>query len=590
MRVFLFIRDIFKKFPYLVTANAFLLVMVSLIEAAAIFTIVPVVDFFLNPSLKGLSPITLKAIPLMRFLHLPITIGSFVAIFLIFNIVGCGFQILVRHFILKTKYAVVRDLMLGTFEDFFRARWYFFSSSRQGTLLNTFIKEMTVVGNAFGAMALFFTYLLQLILYLIVPFYLSWQVTSISIAMALLFALPFILLGKVTYRLGRLNTSTANQMSGVIQESLSLAKVILGFGNQQKSIKMLDNAFQTHLGATLKSQTLNIAIPIIYYPLGLSALIIAMFVARRFMVPLSETAAVLYSLVKIIPSIGHLATQKNALDNFFPSYEQVLDLRQSARQLPQRTGKNIFKGLKEEIVVENVSFAYPGHKPILVGINLCVHKGKMVAFVSKSGEGKSTLIDTIMGFNEPQSGRVQIDGVPLQEFDMNSYRRRIGYVPQDSLLFNLSIRDNLLWANELATDEEIKQACQQANAHDFIQGFPQGYDTLVGDRGIRLSGGQIQRIALARAILRKPDILILDEATSSLDTHSERLIQQAIENIAKETTVIIVAHRLSTIINSDYIYVFRNGRVVEEGKYLELIQRNGEFYRMMQLQALEAVT
>lgn len=590
MKTFFFVRDIFRKFPLLFVANLLLLCMANLIEAAAIFTIVPIVDLLIKPDLQGVSFLTRKAAEALSYFGVRVTLVNFAIIFLTFNVLGNGVQILLRHLMLKAKYLVGRDLVLGTFEDFFNARWYFFSSSRQGILLNTFLNEMVVVGNAFGTMALFFTYIAQLILYLTVPFCLSWQVTSISLVTALLFACPFLLFGKVSYKLGKLYTSTGNQVGSIIQESLGSAKVILGFGNQRKRVEMLGGAYDAHRYAALKAQTLIAAIPLMYYPLGLTVVIIAMFVGRKFAVPLSETAALLYSLLKAIPCIGQITTQKNALDNFIPSYEQVLNLRHSANQLKQKTGARIFTGFDKEIITENLSFAYPGHKPTLEEINVRIPKGKMVAFVGKSGGGKSTLIDMIMGFNEPMAGRITLDGIALQEFDIISYRRRIGYVPQESILFNMTIRDNLLWASESATDEEIKQACRQANADEFIEEFPNGYDTLVGDRGVRLSGGQIQRIALARAILRKPDILILDEATSSLDTHSERLIQQAIDVIAKQTTVIVIAHRLSTIVNADYLYVLKKGQVVEEGTYSELVQKNGEFHRMMQLQALEVVS
>lgn len=198
----------------------------------------------------------------------------------------------------------------------------------------------------------------------------------------------------------------------------------------------------------------------------------------------------------------------------------------------------------------------------------------MTAFVGKSGIGKSTLIDLLMGFHEISRGTITIDGVPLQDFDILSYRSRTGYVPQDSVLFNTSIRENLLWADEKASQRGIEEACCLANADEFIRQFPEGFDTVVGDRGVRLSGGQIQRIALARALLRKPEILFLDEATSSLDTHSVRLIQLAIENIAKAITVIVVAHRLSTIRNADCIYVLQNGKAVEQRPYEELIKES----------------
>jgi ABC-type multidrug transport system fused ATPase/permease subunit len=281
--------------------------------------------------------------------------------------------------------------------------------------------------------------------------------------------------------------------------------------------------------------------------------------------------------------------RKNSLDNFLPSYEHVTALRERAKELKQESGVKEFTGFNRELRIEGLTFAYPGHKPVLVNINARVSKGRMVAFVGESGVGKSTIIDTVMGFNQPSAGHILFDDIPLFNFDIFSYRHKIGYVPQESVLFNLSIRDNLIWAREDAGDEDIIEACRQANCDEFIRRLPEGYDTVVGDRGVRLSGGQIQRVALARAILRKPQLLILDEATSSLDTNSERLIQQAIENIAKETTVIVIAHRLSTIVNADYIYVLKEGRIVEEGTYAKLINMNGQFSRMVELQALEAV-
>lgn len=587
MRAITFIRYIFSRFPFLLITNIILLLLTSLIDAASIFSLIVVVDLFINPSLNSASPLTKQIVNLVRSIGLPISLVWLLGIFLFFNTLKIILQIFSQYSILRTKYRVLREIMIETFQDFFNTKWYFFSSGKQGVLLNTFIREITVVGDAFGAIASYFSTILQIILYLVVPFYLSWQVTSVILVAALIFVLPFFLLGKISYKLGKLNTSTGNLISSVIQESLSLAKIIMGFGNQRKSVKSLEQAFDAHRHATLRSQTLSFAMPLMYYPFALFVLIIGLFVARKFTLPLAETAILFYSLVRVVPFFGQLTAQKHCLDNFFPSYEQIINLRQRAKQLKQLSGNKVFSGFSKEVTFENVYFAYPEHEPVLVGINARIPKGKMVAFVGESGVGKSTLIDLIVGLHEPTSGCMSFDGVPLSEFDINSYRKRIGYVPQDSVLFNLSIRDNLLWADEKATEDEIIEACGQANAEEFIKKLPEGYDTLVGDRGVRLSGGQIQRIALARAILRKPDLLILDEATSSLDSYSERLIQQAIETIARETTVIVVAHRLSTIRNADYIYVMKNGRIAEQGTYAELIHLNGQFSRMVQLQTLE---
>lgn len=589
MKALIFIYEIFKKFPFLLIANIALLIGMSLFAACSLLTISPVVDFLIHPDLEGISPLTDKAIGILGFFGLPATLTGWLFIFAVFVILSSAFQIFAKYAILKTTYAVMRDMMLGTFEDFFNARWHFFSSGKQGTLLNTFTRELTVVSNAFGAVGLFFASITQIVFFLAVPFYISWKATAISLGVALLFAMPFMLLDRLSYRLGTLNTATSNQIMSVINENFSLAKVVLGFGNQRKSSNNLANAFDAHRRVALKSRTLNVAIPILYRPFGVIMIVIALFAARWLTVPLSEIAVLLLALQRIAGSIGEMTMHKNSLENFAPSYEQIKTLRRRAKELRQKSGTVQFGGFSRGLLIEGLSFAYPGQEAVLTNINMHIPKGKMAALVGESGTGKSTFIDMIMGFNEPAGGRIMFDGIPLQDFDISSYRRRIGYVPQDSVLFNVSIRDNLLWAHESATDGEIRQACRQANADEFINQLPEGYNTLVGDRGIRLSGGQVQRIALARAILRKPELLILDEATSSLDTYSERLIQQAIENIAKETTIIIIAHRLSTIVNADYVYVLKEGRMVEAGTYSELIRMKGHFNRMVELQALEAM-
>jgi len=589
MRALKFIAEIFKKFPFLLLTSTALLLFVGLFNACSLLSISPVVDFLINSDSKDMSPLTQKIVNVLESMGLPVNIISLLIIFIVFIALSSVFQVFARHSILKTKYAVLRDIMVGAFNDFFSARWHFFSSNKQGVLLNTFNREITIVGDAFGAMSLFFSNILQTSFYLVVPFYLSWQVTFISLGIACLFAVPFLLLGRLSYRLGALNTATSNHISSVIQENLSLAKVVLGFGNQHKSVDNLSGAFDAHRKVTVKSQIINTAIPILYRPFGVIMIVIALVIARNFGVLLSETMVLVLALRQAAASIGEVVRQKNSLENFFPSYEQIQTLRKRAKELHQKSGGKQFQGFTQKLCVEKLSFAYPGGKSVLIDVNVNIPKGKMAAFVGQSGAGKSTFIDMIMGFHQPTSGRIMFDDIALQDFNINSYRKKIGYVPQDSILFNSSIRDNLLWTHESATEDEIIQAAVQANAAEFINRLPEGYNTIVGDRGVRLSGGQVQRVALARAILRKPELLILDEATSSLDTYSERLIQQAIENIAKETTVIIVAHRLSTVVNADYIYVFDEGRIVEEGTYLELVRINGHFNNMVKLQALEAV-
>jgi len=587
MKALIFIRDIFKKYPLLLTASTVLVIFVSLIEACSLFTIGPLIDFLIHPDMQNMSPLTHKVMDVMGYFGISLGIRSYLLIFAMFIILSSSLRILARYWILKAQFTMLLNLVTETFKTFFHTRWYFFSSGRQGVLLNTFLREVGIVGDAFGDIAYLFTNLLQFILYIMIPFYISWQVTTISLLTVFLISCPLGLLGGLSYRLGKRSTDARNRLSSIIQESLGLAKVIMGFGNQENAIRSVSSTYDAYRKIVVKTHTIHTSIPILYRPIGVVVLVVAVLSSRYFRVPLSEMAILLLAMLQAVISVGNLMSRKNSLSNFFPSYEQIMNLKDRAKELEQPTGSKIFRNFTKEILVENISFAYPGHKSVLQNITMRFPKGKMVAIVGESGAGKSTLIDMIMGFNEPIEGQIKFDGVNLWDFDINSYRNRIGYVPQDSILFNTSIKENLLWANGDATNEEIKHACQEANADEFIERFPNKYDTLVGDQGVRLSGGQRQRIALARAIIRKPDLLILDEATSSLDTHSERLIQQAVENIVRETTVIVIAHRLSTITKADYIYVLKDGEVVQEGIYPELINKKGHFESMVKLQLLE---
>lgn len=587
MKALIFIYEIFGKFPALLITNIILVVSMSLLSAFSLLMMGPLLDFLIKPDLHDISPLTRKVVDLMGLFGMPATFWIWLIIFMILIFSSSIFEIFARQSILKTKYAVMRDMILGTFDDFFKAGWLFFSSGKQGTLLNAFTRELNIVGDAFGAMALFFAGALQTLFYLAVPLYISWRVTAVSLGAAVLFMTPFLFLGKLGYRLGAMNIATGKNMMSIIHENLTLAKIVLGFSNQRKAVAGLALAFDAHSKVTLKSQLIGLASCSLHYPFGVLVAVTAFFTARKFGIALSETLVLIIALRQISISLGALTAQKNSLETFFPSYEEIENLRKRAVRLRQRSGIRKFDGSFNELRIEKLSFAYPGHKPVLVDIDARIPKGTMAAFVGESGVGKSTLVDVLMGFHEPASGRIMFDDIPLEDFDIASYRREVGYVPQDSVLFNMTVRDNLLWACEGATDEDIERSCSQANADEFIRKLPEGYDTLVGDRGIRLSGGQIQRIALARAVLRRPSLLILDEATSSLDTHSERLIQTAIEEIAKDTTVIVIAHRLSTIVRAGRIYVLREGRVVEKGAYQDLVQMDGHFNRMTKLQALE---
>ncbi len=336
-----------------------------------------------------------------------------------------------------------------------------------------------------------------------------------------------------------------------------------------------------------KSYVLKNALPKIYEPLGWVAIITTMYISSKYsMLTIAEMGVVGYAFLRLLPMIGGFTSIKHTIINFYPSYEQVAYMNRLACENIQNTGDFVFDRIDDAFEYKDVSFSYPGHDPVLKDINITIKKGKVTAIVGESGSGKSTLIDLLIGFYEPDKGVILVDKKPLQEFEIYSFRRHIGYVPQDTVLFNDTVKNNLLWSNERATEKEIIEVCKLANADEFIMNLSDGYDTVVGERGVRLSGGERQRIALARALLRKPELLILDEATSALDSHSELLIKSAIEKIAHKTTLVVIAHRLSTIVNADLIYVLQKGRIIEQGNYHNLIKSGNVFKQAVEMQRL----
>jgi len=586
MKVLLFTYEILKKFPLLFTLAVTLTILQGVLAASVVLSIAPIVDIIIHPDLQNVSQVTTKLVLLMQNLNIPPTLLTTMSIFLSFLILRNGFNIIINFIMIWIKYEVNLNLMIEALGEFFQARWSFFTKFNQGMLLNTFNRELNAIADAFGAMVYVLSCFAQLTFYLIVPFLITWQVTLICMVVAFLLGSPILLLSKLNYKLGQLNTSTANELIITMQETLSTAKVILGFGEQRKVLDNLGKTFEKHRNVTTKSQVLSISITQIFEPLGILAIIVAISYSQHWNVFISEVAVVFWSLRSALSQVGILLQKKTQIENYFPSYEQFSSLRNEAKELKQKTGSKLFTEFQQKIVIENLYFTYPGRQETLIDINIHIPKGSMIALVGDSGSGKSTIIDILIGFHPQSQGKVTIDNILLETFDITSYRKRLGYVSQDPVLFNMSIRDNLLWAHHLSTEEEIWCACRQANAVEFIEKLPEKLDTLIGDRGVQLSGGQCQRIALARAILRTPELLILDEATSALDTQSERHIQQAIENISKKTTIVVIAHRLSTITNADHIYVLKEGRIVEDGGYQFLIQQQGYFSQMVKLQGL----
>jgi len=579
--------DLFRRFPWHFLLLFGFVFMQALLNALSVVAVAPITDFLLERVGDDVSPITLYFEQLLSFFGVE---PNLLTVFIFFGciIIVNGFTgVATQYALLRIKYDVLIHLLTDTMGQFFQSRYLFFSQGDMGKLLNSFQQEVTKIGDTFGQMAQFMANILQALIFLAVPFVLSPKLTLIFLTISVSISVPIWFARGYIYSLGKKNTETGNIAAGVLHETLTAAKLILGFGRQENAVQRYHDAIIKASMVSVKFHTLKRGIALLFTPIGTAAALIALYIAYLDGVPFSDMAMVMFALMRLIPILGVLMEGKASIEGFTPAYEQLESLRQDAAALEETSGEIVFNGLNDRLHFSDVSFRYPGRQPALDRITMDVKKGKMIAIVGQSGAGKTTVVDLMLGLYQQSAGKIFLDGKELAEYNLKSYRKRVGYVPQDPQLFNTTVRENLLWSTPEASEQDIWNACRLSNAIQFIHEMPDQLETILGDRGVRLSGGQRQRLALARAIIRKPDLLILDEATSSLDTESERLIQSAIDNLTGEMTIVVIAHRLSTIRNADYVYVLNKGELIEQGKYQGLADKIDSYLgKMVAEQAL----
>ncbi|HEY9707971.1 MAG TPA: ABC transporter ATP-binding protein [Oculatellaceae cyanobacterium] len=466
----------------------------------------------------------------------------------------------------------------------------YFSKTKIGDIINKISNE---VGRAAGAIRIainIFTTSATILVYVGILISISWKLTLASTFLLLLVTLINQYLIKRAKSFGKILSEKSRNYSTALLEILTGIRLIKSVSNEEVEYKRIERFIEERERVDQQSQANYDAIGPINEVTGTLAILAIVFLGKAFFLEQIEALSTvlliyLYVLFRLLPIVSLLNTQRSGFANTAPGTEIVADFLRRDNKPFMANGQSLYTNIEEGIRVEGVSFAYPGHDDLVLReVNLWVPKGTTLALVGASGAGKSTMADLLPRFYDPIEGRITIDGKDLREYDIRSLRQAMGIVSQDTFLFNTSVRNNIAYGVENVSFDEVVEAAKRANAYEFIVDLPQGFDTEIGDRGVLLSGGQRQRLAIARALLRDPDILILDEATSALDTVSERLVQRAIDELCRDRTTVVIAHRLSTVHKANQIAVMEKGQVVEIGTHHELIKKGGYYTRLYAMQ------
>jgi ATP-binding cassette subfamily C protein len=489
--------------------------------------------------------------------------------------------------ILARRYQGERQLEM--FAAFMNAKWRFLADKKAGEMTNAIITESERLGGAFTISLSLLASVVVTIIYVVLSLIIAWQVTLGLVAFASIGALAMMQLYKKSYTAGRSLAPLNAEFQSVLTEHFAGAKFIKASAGVDRAtariqslVQMLEkaNATASSLPGTVRGVLEFFAL------LGLATLLV---VGSSWMGVAGGNVVVVLALFgRLFPRINMLQAQLHHLNWNVPAVEAIDRLQTAAEVEAERQGGSdepLRIGPSAALRVRNLQVRL-GERVVLDQINLTLPIPGLVAVVGRSGAGKSTLVHALLGLVDPSAGSIQLGNHDMASAPLGAWRRAIGYVPQETILFHASIRDNLTFANPAASDAEIRLAAQRAHAYDFIAAWPNGFDTIIGDQGVKLSGGQRQRLGIARALLTNPSLLLMDEAMSALDTESEAELLRTIDDLRKEMGILIVAHRLAAVRTADSICVFEAGRVVEAGTWNELMARRTRLHALAEAQTL----
>lgn len=501
---------------------------------------------------------------------------SIIVVFVIRGIAYYGQSYLMNY----VGQRVIIDIRKAVFEKLQRLSLSFYDKNKTGTIMSYVTNDVNALQSAMVENVVeMVTESVILIASIVMMIYLDWKlflVTFSTFPIVLLFIDQF---GKRIRKSGSRIQEVTADITSVLQETVSSARVIKSFVREDYEINRFDKENLNNFRANMKYAQLSATLtPTIEFVAAVGVTIILWYGGNSVIngsITAGSLVAFLTYAVNISNPIKRLSRVIGNIQKALAAAQRVFDVLDLPETIKNTPDAKALPPVKGKVRFDHVSFSYDPGEEVLSDVSFDVKPGEMVAFVGPSGAGKSTVASLLPRFYDVNDGSISIDGTDIRGVTLNSLREQVGIVPQETILFNGSVYDNILYGRLDATKEEVEAAAKAANAHNFIMELPDGYNTMLGDRGVNISGGQRQRISIARAILKNPQILILDEATSALDTESERVVQEALDRLMVGRTSFVIAHRLSTIKNADKIMVLEKGRLVEQGTHDELMQLDG---------------
>ncbi|MEK6481476.1 ABC transporter transmembrane domain-containing protein [Catalinimonas sp. 4WD22] len=500
------------------------------------------------------------------------------------------------YFFAQVNEKSMADIRLSLYSKLMSLPMTFYDQHRTGEIISRITSDVSLLQNTFSTtLAEFLRQFATLFIGIIVISFMAPQLTAFMLATFPILVILSILFGR---KIRKLSKNTQDQLADtniIVEETLQAIQAVKSFTSELFEIKKYNSALTSVVDIALKAAVFRgLFISFVIFVLfgGIVAVIwYGASLVEEGNITIGELISFILYTTLIGGSIAGLGDLYGQIQKAVGASERVLDILNQQEELDPTQYYKAKSGpiIQGAISFQNVAFSYPTRSDIQVlnNISFKINKGEKIALVGHSGAGKSTITQLLLRYYDVDQGKIMVDEQDIKNYDLLEYRKHIGIVPQEVILFGGSIKENIMYGRPGASLDDIRLAAEKANAHDFIEAFPEGYNTKVGERGVKLSGGQRQRVAIARAILKNPEILILDEATSSLDAESEYLVQQALDRLMENRTTIIIAHRLATIKKVDQIYVLKGGKIVEQGTHEQLNTLQGDYSNLVRLQLQE---